>query len=705
MATDPLDFSDRYNTQLSPQQEAQFQAWAQKLGPRASSYDYDMRGAFAAGAGQAANGHFPDTYKKPNHPTFSDQSIYSGQDGFRGGQWAKQADGSWSFTPSASSLKLHDPQELQSYFSRVEPGNKLNLPMQAPADLTTVYAALQKADAAGDTAGAKQLADFIRSQSGPSVRSYDLVNGQPVPTGSAVAKEAESPIARPDPNSSSPVGSEISAMLQNAASGAGKAFVDLGRGAGQYLGLVSRQDVQDSRLRDAPLMATGAGRVGNIVGNIAATTPALAIPGANTVAGAGLIGAATGALQPSTSTGETLRNTALGGALGAGGQATANFIAKRAGQAIAERAQTAADLTSANSERDAVLQAGRKEGYVIPPTEVNPSATATALESVSGKAATKQAAQAQNQVVTNRLVAQDLKLPANAPITPQALAGVRQQAGQVYSQVKQAGQITADSAYQADLAAITNASKNVQSGFPGAVTPAGDKVEALVQSLDQPNFSAAQALEYTKRLRQQASSNFTVAARSGDPEARALASAQIKGADALEEMIGRHLQANGQPQLLQEFQDARTLIAKSYQAQAALRGGNVSATRLAQQKGKPMSDGFGLVARFADHFGDATKLPKGGVGVSKLAAALGGSGVVTGLATGNIPLAAAAAAGTVAPWTVRQGLLSGIGQRALATPDYTPSLLGTLSLRALQASPTAVLPGTAATLPLIQAGQ
>src|SRR5689334_5459107 len=33
------------------------------------------------------------------------------------------------------------------------------------ADLTEAYAALQKADAAGDTAGAKQLADYIRSQS------------------------------------------------------------------------------------------------------------------------------------------------------------------------------------------------------------------------------------------------------------------------------------------------------------------------------------------------------------------------------------------------------------------------------------------------------------------------------------------------------------------------------------------------------------
>lgn len=575
------------------------------------------------------------------------------------------------------------------------------------ADLTDVYAALQKADAAGDTAGAKQLADYIRAQApaAPTAHSFDIVNGQQVSTGSPAALAAHSPIARPDPNN--PVDSEIGAMASNAFSGAGKAFVDLARGAGQYLGLTSRQDVQDSRERDAPLMATTAGKVGNIGGNIAATLPALAIPGANTVAGAGLIGAATGALQPSISTGETLRNTALGGALGAGGQAVGNVVAAGAQRILNGRNTAAATAQSVNAERDAVLQAGRQAGYVVPPTEVNPSATATALESVSGKAATKQAAQVQNQTVTNRLVAHDLGLPPNTPITQQALGQVRQQAGQVYRRVGQAGAITPDAQFVQDIHGIQNVSQNVQAGFPGAVTPAGDRIDALVTSLDQPGFTSAQALEYTKRLRQQASANFTVAGRSGDPEARALAQAQIRGADALEDMIGRHLQSNGQPDLLNAFQEARTTIAKSYQAQAALKGGNVNAQRLAAQlqRSRPMTDGFGLIARFADHFSNATKLPQGGVGVSKLAATVGGGGALTAAFTGNLPLAGALAAGTAAPYAIRSGLMSGLGQRALATPNYVPGRLGTAALQALRQSPNAVLPATAATLPLIQSGQ
>lgn len=96
------------------------------------------------------------------------------------------------------------------------------------------------------------------------------------------------------------------------AAGAGKALVDLGRGIGQYTTLVSRKDVEESRARDAALMQTGAGMAGNVVGNLAAFAPTALIPGANTITGAGIVGALSGAIQPSVSTEETGGNTLLG---------------------------------------------------------------------------------------------------------------------------------------------------------------------------------------------------------------------------------------------------------------------------------------------------------------------------------------------------------------------------------------------------------
>lgn len=101
-----------------------------------------------------------------------------------------------------------------------------------------------------------------------------------------------------------------------ALSGVGKAFTDVGRGLGQMVGLVDRQDVAESRKRDAALMDTTAGKVGNIGGNVAALAPTAFIPGAATLAGAAAIGGGIGLTAPSASTEETLKNTGFGAALG-----------------------------------------------------------------------------------------------------------------------------------------------------------------------------------------------------------------------------------------------------------------------------------------------------------------------------------------------------------------------------------------------------
>jgi hypothetical protein len=207
--------------------------------------------------------------------------------------------------------------------------------------------------------------------------------------------------------------------------GAGKAFVDIARGAGQLVGVVSRDDVAESRRVDAPLIATTGGKVGNFAGNIAAAVPAAMIPGANTVAGAGVIGAGLGLLQPSTSTRETATNVGLGGALGAGGQKLGSVIADKASKSALSRAAAAAQQKADNAIRDQTLAAARKAGYVVPPTHANPTMTNTIIESVSGKAQTQQVAAIKNQRVTDSLVRQELKLPGTAPITKQALEGIR----------------------------------------------------------------------------------------------------------------------------------------------------------------------------------------------------------------------------------------------------------------------------------------
>jgi len=133
--------ADVYNTPLTPEEESQYQAWGAQQAPLRDGrnpaqdvYDYDMRGFWKNGASFADNGHGADQFKKPNHPTFSDQSQYHSADGNQGGTWTTLPDGKYAFTPSQFNLQNWPADELQSYWSKVEApaGNVLNLP-GAPA--------------------------------------------------------------------------------------------------------------------------------------------------------------------------------------------------------------------------------------------------------------------------------------------------------------------------------------------------------------------------------------------------------------------------------------------------------------------------------------------------------------------------------------------------------------------------------------------
>ena len=77
-----------YDTQLSPEQEQAYQAWKLQNAPRDSGADYDLRGAFQAGLSpDPQSGHWPDTFKKPGHPTFSNQSQYAAARPDLAGSW------------------------------------------------------------------------------------------------------------------------------------------------------------------------------------------------------------------------------------------------------------------------------------------------------------------------------------------------------------------------------------------------------------------------------------------------------------------------------------------------------------------------------------------------------------------------------------------------------------------------------------------
>lgn len=136
----------------------------------------------------------------------------------------------------------------------------------------------------------------------------------------AIAAAIQKNILKPQAQKSD-YGDILGSPTEQVLAGVGRGMTNTARGVGQALGLVDQGTIDEAKRLDQPLMNSGYGKTGDVIGTIASTLPAMAVPGANTVAGGTLLGGALGAAQP-VATGESrLTNTgtgAAGGLLGSG---------------------------------------------------------------------------------------------------------------------------------------------------------------------------------------------------------------------------------------------------------------------------------------------------------------------------------------------------------------------------------------------------
>lgn len=160
-----------------------------------------------------------------------------------------------------------------------------------------VREAIQNARAAGDTAAAEKL----------SLISYRMAGEQ-------------APVEQYDPTADMGTGQRVLA-------GIGQGMMNVGRHAANLVGLQSDEQLADAKQLDAPLLATGAGKTGALIGEVAATAP-LMMGGAgvlgrvgmgakvlsNPIARGVVEGAAQGALMADP--GEKLAGATMGGAFG-----------------------------------------------------------------------------------------------------------------------------------------------------------------------------------------------------------------------------------------------------------------------------------------------------------------------------------------------------------------------------------------------------
>jgi hypothetical protein len=272
-------------------------------------------------------------------------------------------------------------------------------------------------------------------------------------------------------------------------------------------------------------------------------------------------------------------------------------VAGKAGRAVG----TALSGPARSADHIAGINSARQAGYVIPPTQAKASLGNRVLEGFAGKISTAQNASAKNQEVTAKLVAQELGLPQGAPITPQSLKAIRDSAGQAYAVVSGSGTVAAPAKYDQALDSIVAPYIKAAQGFPNAKP---SPVIDLVESLRSPSFDAGSAVEKIKELRTAADDGF----RTGNTD---IARASKAAAKALEDAIEDHLQGIGAADLLDNFRNARQLIAKTYTVEKALNPttGTIDAAKLGTElkRGKPLSGGIKAAADFANRFPKAAQ--------------------------------------------------------------------------------------------------
>jgi hypothetical protein len=313
------------------------------------------------------------------------------------------------------------------------------------------------------------------------------------------------------------------------------------------------------------------------------------------------------------------------------------------------------------SPRDLTLAAARKEGYVVPPSTVNPTIGTAFAESVGGKLATAADASVRNQPVTNSLVRRALGIGDDAAINRNALIAIRKSASDAYEKLRGAGEIQADESFAKELGAIAQKYQGASKDFPEL---AKGEVTDAVASVTKERFSTDSALDAISILRDKSDKAY----RGGD---NALGSAYKKIAKAMESQIERHLAAQGKESsaMLDAYREARRLIAKTYSVDKALNDatGNVSAAKLANQlgKGEPLSGELETAARFGKAFPKAARevVDSGSVRNTDIAV----SGGLAGLS--GQPWYLLYPFGRMA---TRNALLSNRVQNALVTP-WTPS--------------------------------
>lgn len=516
------------------------------------------------------------------------------------------------------------------------------------AYLDELQQALVKADSAGNAADAKALADEIRRQS-------PVVSGGPTPVNAGIANLAASVAGLP------------METLKNAANlgiaGYGAIKGAMGGTPPDLIPSVPGDINSAKALLDRAAIDTG-------IRGFSTQNPAPQSPvGTAAYDFVSRGGAIPGGALPATA---SMVGEHYGGAPGAMAGA---LIPSGGIQAYnAARAPSLARAQAENAIRDATIRKSHEAGYVAPPYEMNPTIVNKIAEGIVGTPSLESLASSKGQSVTNALGRKALGVDQGVPINETLLEKIRADAGKSYEAIKNFGggkiAFKPDAQFKQDVSELGGGISETAKRYPTAAKTAD--IEALKTDLIKGPMTPADAIELSKKLRKDSSANFKAM---DDPIKLELARSQRGAADAIERLVERNLSAAGKADLIKDFRDARTTIAKTYDIESALNTatGNLNARTFAaiSRRGKPLGPELQTVADFSNTFPRSSVMPeKGGnrTGIGTWDAILAAAGI-----GGSAVHPAIAALGIGRP-LIRHELLTKHFQNISGMPSYQSAL-------------------------------
>jgi hypothetical protein len=426
------------------------------------------------------------------------------------------------------------------------------------ADLSQAYDALKKADAAGNTADAKQLADYIRSASPPGKeKSPTDISGLPISQGQPVGDEQLPGFA------------DAAKMVGAIPKGVGNALTGIGNAVQHPIDAVT-------------------GLVKKIPGAIDTAAGAVMHP-VNT---AGKVGDYLKNMKPEQA-GETVGSMLTGGAAGKAAGVLGDMVGPAAKAAV----------SGAPKVGNSMVDVARNAGYVLKPSEAGGGAISKGIEGVAGSPRLSVANSVKNQTVTNRLAGEEIGVKGK--LTKSALKKAKAPHNAVYKEMQSLGDVATDPKYSKDIQSIGRTPGN---SFANAKNP---DIEKLRTDYDEQRFDSKDGVLKIRELRASANKNIKAPF---DPAKNELGYAQKQIANAIEAQMERHAAALGKTDLVTRFKKARQELAKIHNVEDALVGntGDVSPKKLSkmQERGAPLSGKLKTIADVHDEFNESMRTAK-----------------------------------------------------------------------------------------------